>query len=65
MAAIGKWCESGGELNPMLLTCGFAASVAGSRAEWLIRDLRLCPRGDSPLTYMPAVSGELVLGGQQ
>jgi NADP oxidoreductase coenzyme F420-dependent len=24
-----------------------------------------CPRGDSPLTYMPALTGELVLGGSR
>jgi len=22
----------------------------------------LCPRGESPLTYMPAITGEMVLG---
>jgi hypothetical protein len=27
-------------------------------------EVRVCPRGDSPLTYMPAVTGELVLVGQ-
>jgi hypothetical protein len=25
----------------------------------------LCPRSESPLTYMPAITGELVLGGYQ
>jgi hypothetical protein len=24
-----------------------------------------CPRGESPGTYMPAITGELVLGGQR
>ena len=25
----------------------------------------LCPRGESPLTYIPTIIGELVLGGHQ
>ena len=47
----------------MSLTCGVTGSSPDPISELAGQTMIIaCPRGESLLTYMPAISGELVLG---
>ena len=47
----------------MTVTCSFTGHSRAKEGEAAGQCLMVCVRGgDSPLTYMPAIAGELVLG---
>ncbi len=62
----GGTCERGdlyGQLGPRLTYNSGQRTTAAGAEVGRIYTKRSCPRGDTSLTYMPAITGDLLLGG--
>jgi len=61
---IGIADDSERESNPMAVTCGLPGFVLAPDTKRQVNAGCDVSEGESPLTHMPAVAGELVLGSR-